>query len=130
MFAWEESCDSDKKGVADRHVTSHSNASSVAKVCKQARRITKTKTKGGPSLLIIGEIEIGNTRTLVGIYQVVKAIRQLAMWAEQDLAKWIEGAIAISKSKQQAVRPPPTESGRLSDFLALPKPNIFSTQNT
>ena len=43
--------------------------------------------------VILGDIEIGNTRSLLGVYQLVKAVRWLALWAEQDFSTWILNAI-------------------------------------
>jgi hypothetical protein len=48
----------------------------------------------GPAKLVIaGEVGIGDTRTLVGAYKVIKALRRIATWVDTDFRKWMEAKV-------------------------------------
>ncbi|GAW23560.1 hypothetical protein ANO14919_131270 [Xylariales sp. No.14919] len=51
-------------------------------------------------LVILSEQAIGNTRSVLGAYKLLKAIRVLADWAEGDFRAYIDGVVIPGAAKQ------------------------------
>lgn len=49
----------------------------------------------GDRLVLLGELQIGDTRSILGVYKILKAIRQLATWLESDFYKWFSHEILV-----------------------------------
>ncbi|RWA05035.1 hypothetical protein EKO27_g10064, partial [Xylaria grammica] len=51
-------------------------------------------------LVILSEQAIGNTRSVLGAYKLLKAIRALADWAEGDFRAYIDGFVIPGAAKR------------------------------
>lgn len=51
-------------------------------------------------LVLMGDVLLGDTRSLIGIYKLLKGLRRLAAWANKEFREWFDNAIEEAVARQ------------------------------
>ncbi|KAH6983682.1 hypothetical protein BKA56DRAFT_483122, partial [Ilyonectria sp. MPI-CAGE-AT-0026] len=49
----------------------------------------------GDRLEVVGEMSVGDTNTLIGLYTIVAVVRELANWVDSTFREWVIGALDL-----------------------------------